>query len=353
MIDELNKMTDEELEEIVIKGENLHIQNSRASTAKRILDLRRQKSIQKATQQNQNLAKTAAKFSELPFAGLADAVSKLNEQPLANLADAVTQLNKSLIPNIASANATISALGSLTDSLNTIPQMYAKAIKIPTFDNSQLFSALKNVQSIAGTVLWQDIANSTINSPILNVVKEIQTVPLPQTYPAKPDNTPKPIIPKELAEEITSATSQKADTIFNFPAYKYFFHLETFLREFIKKNVIDPNKNNLHTKIPQEMINEWEEKKKREEENPISEKGVYYGLIEYSDFTDLKRILEKRTTLSLVKHLINEENLKTITSKLHELEPIRLKIAHSRAVTEKEFETLRIYAGKIQKILPS
>lgn len=266
--------------------------------------------------------------------------------PSDRLADAFTLA----ISNIASANATIAAAANLTDSLSKISQMYTTAIKLPTFDNTQLFSAIKNVQAIAETPVWADIANSTINSQILNVVKDIQAVKLPLTYPVTFVDNPRPIIPKKLVQEITSATSQKADTIFNFPAYKYFFYLETFLRKFIEKNVIEPNKDNLNAKIPEEMTTKWEEKKKCEEENPFFEKGDY-SLIEYSDFTDLKKILEKRTTRPLVKHLINEETLKTITSKLHELEPIRLKIAHSRAVTEKEFETLKIYAEKIQKIL--
>lgn len=40
--DELEKLSDSDLEKIVIKGENLHIHTSRASIAKRILENRRQ-----------------------------------------------------------------------------------------------------------------------------------------------------------------------------------------------------------------------------------------------------------------------------------------------------------------------
>lgn len=39
---ELEKLTDKELENLVIQGTNLHIHTSKASAAKRILDNRRQ-----------------------------------------------------------------------------------------------------------------------------------------------------------------------------------------------------------------------------------------------------------------------------------------------------------------------
>ena len=98
------------------------------------------------------------------------------------------------------------------------------------------------------------------------------------------------------------------------------------------------------------MLDKWEEKRKIEEEN-LHIDHIKYDSIEYSDFTDLKIILEKRTTISLVKNVISETNLKTITSKLTELKPIRIKIAHSRALTEDEFNTIKIYSDKIKKVL--
>lgn len=326
MIDELKKMTDNELEEIVIKGENLNIPTSRAATAKRILDSRKLSKFQQGLHSVMTVAET---------------LSKIN-QPLLQL------------PNFASANATISAVASVTESLNNIPKIYAAAMGVPSMNAiNPLISTIQNVQQIAGTSIWKEIANNTINSPILDVVNSLQSLTIPQVYVPIPEKShPKPIIPKKLAQEISSATSQKADTIYNFPAYKYFFHLETFLRSFIKINIVEPNKDQLESKLPQGMIEEWKRKKQSEEDN-VHADHVSYDLIEYSDFTDLKKILEKKSTLPLVRHLINEENLKTITSKLHELEPVRLKIAHSRAVTEKEFETLRVYADKIKRILPA
>ena len=46
--DELKDLSDDELEAIYLPGENLHIHNSKASTAKRILDSLRQKNQPKA-----------------------------------------------------------------------------------------------------------------------------------------------------------------------------------------------------------------------------------------------------------------------------------------------------------------
>lgn len=316
MIEELEKMTDEELKAIVIRGDNLHIPNSQASTAKRILDYRR-----------------------------------MQNYVIPNLTAPLKTFD-TILNNVRAANASLSTVANVARDINNIAGTLASigsAQQAAVKNVNSLVTSLKSVQETAGTAMWQEIVSNAVNSHMEDVVNNIRRINLPQ-IPTE-ITEPSSIIPKELGEEIAYANTQQSDNIYNFPAYKYIFNLEVYLRIFITKHIIEPNKHQLASKIPQKMLDAWEEKKNAEERNKhVDHTG--YELIEYSDFTDIKTILEKTSTVNLVKGIISEENLKTITSKLIELEPIRLKIAHSRALTKKEFETLEMYSEKITKILP-
>jgi len=57
--------------------------------------------------------------------------------------------------------------------------------------------------------------------------------------------------------------------------------------------------------------------------------------------------LQKGKNFKLFESIFKEEQFKIITSKLHELDPIRKKIAHYRPLSKNEFERLRIYANDI------
>ncbi len=96
------------------------------------------------------------------------------------------------------------------------------------------------------------------------------------------------------------------------------------------------------------MLRGWQSRKKEEEKNPLIDGG--YELIDYSDFTDLKQILEKGRNYTLFEDIMNQEHFKLVISKLHELDPIRKKIAHSRQLTKKEFNRLVLYTEDIQTI---
>lgn len=316
MIEELEKMSDAQLETIVIKGDNLNIPNSRASTAKRILEYRR-------------TPRYVIPNLEIPL-----------------------KTFDTILNNVRAANASLSTVANVARDINNIAGTLAtigSAQQTAVKNVNNMLSSLKSVQQIAGTTMWQEIVNNAVNSHMEDVVNNIRQINLPQ-IPSE-ITEPTRIIPKKLGEEITSANTQKSDNIYNFPAYKYIFNLEVYLRTFISEHIIEPNKKQLASKIPQTMLDAWEEKKNAEERNKhVDHTG--YDLIEYSDFTDIKTILEKTSTVVLLKDIISEENLKTITSKLIELEPIRLKIAHSRALTKEEFSTLEMYSEKITKILP-
>jgi hypothetical protein len=141
----------------------------------------------------------------------------------------------------------------------------------------------------------------------------------------------------------------KDDIIFNYEGYGFLSDLERFLRGLIQKRIIDPYLRSIENKIPKGLLDKWEGRKKEEESNKIVDSG--YESIDYSDFTDLKQIFEKGKNLNLFSDLANGEELKGVISKLHELDPIRKKIAHSRALTKREFDKLKIYAKDIFRTL--
>ncbi len=94
------------------------------------------------------------------------------------------------------------------------------------------------------------------------------------------------------------------------------------------------------------MLKEWKSRKEEEEKNPVIDGN--YELIDYSDFTDLKRIFEKGRNYKLFEDIINQEHFKVVISKLHELDPIRKKIAHSRSLSKKEMSRLVLYTEDIR-----
>jgi hypothetical protein len=153
---------------------------------------------------------------------------------------------------------------------------------------------------------------------------------------------------EEIEHEIQFISEQNADSLFNFEAYEHLYDLERYLRGLIQVKIIEPNKSNLENKIPPEMIEAWKSRKEEEEKNPLIDGN--YELIDYSDFTDLKHIFEKGRNYKLFEDIINQEHFKAVISKLHEMDPIRKKIAHSRPLSKKELDRLILYTEDISKI---
>jgi hypothetical protein len=153
---------------------------------------------------------------------------------------------------------------------------------------------------------------------------------------------------EEINADIDFISSHNYDFNFNYLAYKLLCNLEIYLRYLIQETIIEPNSGNLQTKIPNAILKKWEDRRQSEESNPIVDGG--YDLIYYSDFTDIKEILQKGKNFKLFEDIFSQEQFKTVISKLHELDPIRKKIAHYRPLSENEFDRLRIYSNDI---LPS
>jgi len=139
------------------------------------------------------------------------------------------------------------------------------------------------------------------------------------------------------------------DFSFNIAGYELLIKLETMLRDLIYQQIMIDNNKDLKSKIPETVLEDMIALKKSEESNPYVEGE--YNFIEYSDFTHLKLIFEKRTSKSLFKGIYSEEELKGVATKLGEINPIRKKIAHSRPLTKREFVRLNLYVSDICKKL--
>lgn len=144
---------------------------------------------------------------------------------------------------------------------------------------------------------------------------------------------------KRLDNEILTAY-EIAGFEFNYEAYRFLSNLETYLRYLITKKIIEPYERNLESKIPRDVLSRWEERKSCDTSDE-------YDLIYYSDFTDLKIIFEKGRNKDLFNDIFSNEEYKALITKLHELDPIRKKIAHSRPLTEIEFTRLVLYYNDI------
>ena len=155
--------------------------------------------------------------------------------------------------------------------------------------------------------------------------------------------------PKQVVEDLNKILQSDKDVFFNYDAYPLLFKLERGLREMIKKRICEPYRKTIQQKIPSDIIDEWKRRRQTERENPYAEGD--YDLIDYSDFNDLKTIIEKRSNKKDFSDKLNDRQLASLISKLNELDPIRKKVAHSRPLTITEFNRLTLYANDIDRIL--
>jgi hypothetical protein len=150
---------------------------------------------------------------------------------------------------------------------------------------------------------------------------------------------------QEMREELEEAVESNIESEFNFLGYRFLYELENFLRDLIQERIVIPNENNIGNYVPKNILEQCNQRKSTEESSAY----IYgsYRWIDYSDFNDLKTILEKGKNHRYFQDVLNEEQFKCVVSKLHELDPIRKKIAHSRSLTKEEFNRLSMYSEDI------
>lgn len=240
----------------------------------------------------------------------------------------VPKLNPELIESIQ--NIQVPKLNpELIESIQSIQSSYAQMatnIQVPKI-NPGLIGLVGNVNYLTNPSIEE--------TELLNVSAEDPR----QIFSGSPLNFEKPVELESFDDE-TQNDYEITNFKFNNEAYRFLCNLETYLRYLITKRIIEPNEKNLGSKIPQDVLSRWEERKRHD---TLSE----YNLIDYSDFTDLKIIFEKGKNKNLFKDIFNDEEYRALITKLHELDPIRKKIAHFRPVTENEFNRLVMYHDDI------
>ena len=290
---------------------------------------------------------------------------KAEEVYSSTLKDRDEKAKKSLAKMTKSFSATFLPLGlqmmELSKAFDISKQMadIAKAIPSGVFDIMRFqpkLNDLMGLQSILNETVTKQIAAMQrittplpmLSSPILRAESLFSNVTDRELESKKSLSEVLEKDEEEIEHEIQFISEQNEDFLFNFEAYEHLYDLERYLRGLIQVRIIEPNKTNLENKIPPETIEKWQSRKEEEERDPLIDGN--YELIDYSDFTDLKQIFEKGKNRKLFEGIINQEQFKAVISKLHELDPIRKKIAHSRSLSKKEFDRLNRYTEEINKV---
>lgn len=127
-------------------------------------------------------------------------------------------------------------------------------------------------------------------------------------------------------------------------AKRLLFQLENALRDFVISKVGNDEK-----RIRRSFINNWESSKKHEFTPP--RKPLEYNLVYYSTFTQLKKIIVDNENWSQLfqKYFGRPDG---IISRLHELDSIRITLAHSRILSDFDFRSFKILYEQIMSCLP-
>lgn len=147
-------------------------------------------------------------------------------------------------------------------------------------------------------------------------------------------------IPQFLAEHNSSKLN----------AYELLKHLESSLRVSIEKALSEISADWWNEKIPNDVKQKAENRKKRNEKQwPwIAVNNLH--AIHYIDFPDYAKIITRRDNWNAVFEKIFG-NSERIIFKLNELEPIRNAIAHARDISQRDLLKLYLYTDEITTVL--
>jgi len=145
-------------------------------------------------------------------------------------------------------------------------------------------------------------------------------------------------------EALKEPSLLEKETKFMSNAYSILYQLENQLRIFIEKKLCEEYKEEFWQKgIPLRVRRNAEQRKEREPNSPLS-------LLYYTEFSDLRKIMQKDENWHTIfkKHFTT---LEQIISRLDELENIRHTIAHTRLLSNDDFEKLELFYREIMKMI--
>jgi len=169
------------------------------------------------------------------------------------------------------------------------------------------------------------------------------------------------IFRKKLEEELrtyfddTILVSNEIGQNYDIECYEYLHNLENNLRKmiifYLAKNY---GKNWWDQRIPSDIKDDHGDKKgtrsKKIEEMGIKEHDAEdMHEIFYADFSDLKKIIERKDNWREVFKDIFKR--KGVLVKLDELYPLRNRIAHNRYLTKENTDTIRLHSKKLHRYL--
>jgi len=132
-------------------------------------------------------------------------------------------------------------------------------------------------------------------------------------------------------------------------AYGLLYQLENNLRKFVADTLSSVESNWIDNLVEESVRKKWESIKTEEEScnwlRPISHESIYY-----SDFVDLKRIIDKNWETVFSKKL-HRKHREVLVSRIVELEPIRNMIAHNRKISDEAVKHLKILYDDFSNIL--
>ena len=260
-----------------------------------------------------------------------------------NFTEAYKNSFQNLVPRLNDISNSFLISKQFAEQLN-------KSLEIPikSINKSIIAEYIKPRETISET-LGKQLTTIRYSSPILTA--SFYATPLLEMKEA--EETLEQILkkdPEDIKDDLEKVIAAEEDIVFNYEGYRILCDLERLLRWLIQKKIIEPYSDIIGNKIPPKILTEWERRKREEENNVLVDSS--HELIDYSDFTHLKIIFEKGRNLNEFSDVANGEELKGLISKLHELDPIRKKIAHSRSLSKREFDKLKIYAEDIIRIFP-
>lgn len=145
---------------------------------------------------------------------------------------------------------------------------------------------------------------------------------------------------------IPQKTVQVSKPSSNVGAYETLKHLESKLRTHIQARLERISSSWWSQCIPEDVRRRAEERKVKNEKPWPWHTQPDLHPVHYIDFTDYFKIISRRDNWNKTfKQVFGDKEI--IFAKFRELEPIRNAIAHSRELTDKETEKLRLYSDEI------
>ncbi len=258
-------------------------------------------------------------------------------------------MSSSLLPSISASIERMQSMSGLFDRSQQVARILHSAFSshVQMDVVKKALDAFRIVDPIvvSGWGLHENAAFvPSVPSPIVNALryetiiaeKDATTEPIEEAFAEEAD---------ELRLNLDTILSSQGDPSFNYEGYELLFKLESVLRLIITEKIVKPNEKTLSNVLPKGLLQSCESLLEEESDSRVV---IHSGnWMDYTDFADLERIIQTGRNIKRLGELADEQHCMSVVTKLHELDHIRKKIAHSRILTKSEFDRLRMYATDI------